>query len=87
LTPDLHPIATTCEPVLAATTALTVARHHPTHYGAIAARDGRWLDVHLDATTTLAPIDAELTGWPAVMEQVLGHVVQIGHGRRQGTSR
>ncbi len=86
-TPDFHPIATTCEPVLAAATVLAVARHHPARYGTIAAGDGRWLDVRFDGTTTLAPSDAELTGWPAVIEQALGHLAQIGQGRPQRTSR
>lgn len=53
LTPDLHAVATTVEPALAAATALAVARHHRCGFATIAASDGRWLDVHLDGRCEL----------------------------------
>jgi hypothetical protein len=75
VTPDHHPIAVTVEPALAAATALAVARHHPAHYAAIAASDGRWLEVHLDGHITLVPSSGDHTGWPATVTRALGRLV------------
>lgn len=74
VTPDHHPITVTVEPALAAATALAVARHHPAHYAAIAASDGRWLEVHLDGHTTLIPPSSDRAGWPATVTRALGHL-------------
>jgi hypothetical protein len=71
LTPDHHPIAITAEPALAAATALAVARHHRAHYAAIAASDGRWLEVHCDGRTSLSPPANDAAGWPALVEQAV----------------
>jgi hypothetical protein len=70
LTPDLHAIATTIEPTLAAATALAVARHHRRHYATIAGSDGRWLDVHLDGRCELATDRVtSQSGWPAEVQE------------------
>ena len=74
VTPDHHPIAVTVEPALAAATALAVARHHPARYAAIAASDGRWLEVYLDGHTTLTPPSSDSTGWPATVTRALGRL-------------
>ena len=74
VTPDHHPITVTVEPALASATALAVARHHPARYAAIAASDGRWLEVHLDGHTTLTPPSSTDTGWPATVTRALGHL-------------
>lgn len=71
VTPDQHPIAVTTEPALAAATALAVARHHPDQYAAIAASDGRWLEVHLDGHTCLTPPTNDAAGWPTLVEQAV----------------
>lgn len=71
VTPDQHPIAVTTEPALAAATALAVARHHRAHYAAIAASDGRWLEVHLDGNTCLTPPTSDPTGWPTLVDQAV----------------
>jgi hypothetical protein len=78
VTPDHHPIAVTVEPALAAATALAVARHHPAHYAAIAASDGRWLEVHLDGHTTLTPT-GDHTGWPTTVGRALGRLAPSHH--------
>ena len=74
VTPDHHPIAVTIEPALAAATALAVARHHPAQYAAIAASDGRWLEVYLDGHTTLTPPSSDTAGWPATVTRALGRL-------------
>jgi len=74
VTPDHHPVAVTVEPALAAATALAVARHHPAQYAAIAASDGRWLEVHLDGHTLLTPPTSAATGWPTLVERALGRL-------------
>ena len=74
VTPDHRPIAVTVEPALAAATALAVARHHPARYAAIAASDGRWLEVHLDGRTCLTPPTSDATGWPFLVERALRHL-------------
>jgi hypothetical protein len=74
VTPDHHPIAATVEPTLAAATALAVARHHADSYAAIAASDGRWLEVHLDGRTDLSP-DGDRSGWPCLVERALRRLV------------
>ena len=74
VTPDHHPVAVTIQPALAAATALAVARHHPARYAAIAASDGRWLEVHVDGHTTLTPSTSERGGWPATVERALGRL-------------
>lgn len=71
VTPDHHAIAVTAEPALAAATALAVARHHRARYAAIAASDGRWLEVHLDGHTCLTPPTSDTTGWPTLVEQAV----------------
>ncbi len=75
VTPDGHPIAVTVEPALAAATALAVARYHPARYAAIAASDGRWLEVYVDGRTTLSPPSGgDPTGWPATVIRALGRL-------------
>ncbi len=74
VTPDDHPVAVTADPALAAATALAVARHHASHYAAIAASDGRWLEVHLDGQIALTPTTRDATGWPELVKQALGRV-------------
>jgi hypothetical protein len=74
MTPDQHPIAVTVEPALAAATALAVARHHPAHSAAIAASDGRWLEVDHEGRTTLTPTSCDTAGWPALVERALGRL-------------
>lgn len=74
VTPDHHPIAVTVEPALAAATALAVARHHPARYAAIAASDGRWLEVYVDGHTTLTPASSDAAGWPATVTRALGRL-------------
>ena len=71
VTPDQHPIAVTTEPALAAATALAVARHHRDRYAAIAASDGRWLEVHRDGRTSLSPPTNDAAGWPTLDEQAV----------------
>ena len=78
LTPDLHAVATTIEPALAATTALAVARHHRHHFATIAASDGRWLDVHLDGRCVITPPTSS-TGWPATVMRALGRLAPTTH--------
>jgi hypothetical protein len=78
VTPDHHPIAVTAEPALAAASALAVARHHRAHYAAIAASDGRWLEVHLDGHTCLAPPTSDATGWPTLVEQAVERLATTG---------
>ena len=73
LTPDLHAVATTVEPALAAATALAVARHHRRRFATIAASDGRWLDVHLDGRCLITPPTSS-TGWPAIVMRALGRL-------------
>ena len=74
MTPDYRPIALTVEPALAAATALAVARHHPAHSAAIAASDGRWLEVDLEGQTTLTPPRSDSGGWPASVARALGQL-------------
>lgn len=74
LTPDHHPVAITVHPALAAATALAVARHHPAGYAAIAASDGRWLELHVDGHTTLSPPTDDHTGWPTTVQRTLGRL-------------
>jgi hypothetical protein len=74
LTPDHHPIAVTVEPALAAATALAVARHHPARYALIAASDGRWLEVGVDATSALIPHAEDPRGWPTTVQRALGRL-------------
>ena len=83
VTPDHHPIAVTVEPTLAAATAVAVARHHPAHYAAIAASDGRWLEVHLDGHTTLNPPSSEHTGWPATVRRAVARLTPTPTARSQ----
>ena len=71
VTPDHHPVAVTVEPALAAATALAVARHHEDRYAAIAASDGRWLEVYRDGRTSLMPTTSDASGWPQLVEQAL----------------
>lgn len=78
VTPDQHPIAVTTEPALAAATALAVARHHRDRYVAIAASDGRWLEVHLDGHTYLTPPTIDATGWPTLVEQAVERLATTG---------
>ena len=73
LTPDLHAVATTVEPALAAATALAVARHHRRRFATIAASDGRWLDIHLDGRCVITPPTCS-TGWPATVIRALGRL-------------
>ena len=69
LTPDLHAVAATIEPALAAATALAVARHHRHHFATIAASDGRWLDIHLDGRCALTGAgSSHLTDWPVEVQ-------------------
>ena len=74
LTPDHHAIAVTVEGVLAAATALAVARHHPARYALIAASDGRWLEVGIDGRTTLTPSADDPRGWPTTVRRALGRL-------------
>ena len=74
VTPDHHPVAVTVEPALAAATALAVARHHQEHYAAIAASDGRWLEVHIDSRTSITPPTSDASGWPQLVERALGRL-------------
>jgi hypothetical protein len=74
ITPDHHPVALTAEPALAAATALAVARHHGAQYAAIAASDGRWLEVHLDSRTSLTPTTSDASGWPEIVECALARL-------------
>jgi hypothetical protein len=74
MTPGNRPIALTVEPALAAATALAVARHHPAHSAAIAASDGRWLEVDPEGHTALTPASSDADGWPAVVVRVLGQL-------------
>ncbi len=74
VTPDHHPVAVTVEPALAAATALAVARHHEAHYAAIAASDGRWLEVHLDGRTSITPTTSDASGWPQLVERALARL-------------
>lgn len=78
LTPDLHAVATTVEPALAAATALAVARHHRRRYATVAASDGRWLDVHLDGRCVITP-PSSMTGWPAAVMRALGRLAPTTH--------
>jgi hypothetical protein len=71
VTPDCHPVAVTADPALAAATALAVARHHVERYAAIAASDGRWLEVHLDGRTAITPTTSDPSGWPELVERAL----------------
>lgn len=74
VTPDCHPVAATADPALAAATALAVARHHEERYAAIAASDGRWLEVHLDGPTTITPTTSDVIGWPQLVERSLARL-------------
>lgn len=74
VTPDHHPVAVTADPTLAAATALAVARNHAEQYAAIAASDGRWLEVHLDGHTTVTPSTSETSGWPQLVERALARL-------------
>ncbi len=75
VTPDCHPVAVTADPALAAATALAVARHHEERYAAIAASDGRWLEVHLDGRTAITPTTS---GWPQLVERALARLAPRG---------
>jgi hypothetical protein len=75
VTPDHHPVAVTADPALAAATALAVARHHRAQYAAIAASDGRWLEVHLDGHTTITPPTGDASGWPQLVVSALAQLV------------
>ncbi len=83
VTPDHHPVAVTGEPELAVATALAVARHHRAHYAAIAASDGRWLEVHLDGRTSITPSSSDASGWPQLVERALARLAP----RRASSSR
>src|SRR4051812_2513454 len=74
LTPELHPIAVTVEPALAAATALAVARHHTSHYAVIAASDGRWLEVDDGGGSAITPADTARDGWPSTVQRALGRL-------------
>jgi hypothetical protein len=74
VTPDRHPVAATADPALAAATALAVARHHEAKYAVIAASDGRWLEVHLDGHTAIAPTTSDASGWPELVERALARL-------------
>ena len=74
LTPDHHAITVTVEPVLAAATALAVARHHPAHFALIASSDGRWLEVGIDGHTALTPSADDPRGWPTTVLRALGRL-------------
>jgi hypothetical protein len=78
VTPDQHPIAVTTEPALAAATALAVARHHRDRYAAIAASDGRWLEVHRDGRTSLSAPASDAAGWPTLVEQAVERLATTG---------
>jgi hypothetical protein len=83
VTPDRHPVAVTADPALAAATALAVARHHEERYAAIAASDGRWLEVHLDGRTAITPTTSDASGWPQLVERSLARLAP----RRSSPSR
>ena len=83
VTPDCHPVAVTADPALAAATALAVARHHEERYAAIAASDGRWLEVHLDGHTAITPTTSDASGWPQLVERALARLAP----RRPSPSR
>ena len=74
VTPDCHPVAVTADPALAAATALAVARHHEDRYAAIAASDGRWLEVHLDGHTAITPTTNDASGWPELVERAIARL-------------
>ncbi len=74
VTPDRHPVALTADPALAAATALAVARHHGARYAAIAASDGRWLEVHVDGRTAITPATSDASGWPQLAERALARL-------------
>lgn len=78
VTPDQHPIAVTTEPALAAATALAVARHHRDQYAAIAASDGRWLEVHRDGRTNPSSPTNDAAGWPTLVEQTVERLATTG---------
>ena len=86
MTPDHRAIALTVEPALAAATALAVARHHPAHSAAIAASDGRWLEVDLEGPTTLTPPCSDSGGWPAAVSRALGQLTSSAHPLRPRTT-
>ena len=77
VTPDHHPVAVTADPALAAATALAVARHHKAQYAAIAASDGRWLEVHLDGHTAITPTTSDASGWPQLVERALARLAPV----------
>lgn len=77
VTPDHHPVAVTTDPALAAATALAVARHHRAQYAAIAASDGRWLEVHLDGHTAITPTTGDASGWPQLVERALARLGRL----------
>jgi hypothetical protein len=79
LTPDHHPVAVTVEGVLAAATALAVARHHRARYALIAASDGRRLEVDTNGHTTLTPPADDPDGWPSTVLQALGRLASNDH--------
>jgi hypothetical protein len=82
MTPDNRPIALTVEPALAAATALAVARHHPARWAAIAASDGRWLEVDLEGRMALTPASSDPAGWPALVAQALGQLTTLDATQR-----
>jgi hypothetical protein len=75
VTPDFHPVAATADPALAAATAVAVARHHEAQYAAIAASDGRWLEVHVDGRTAITPTTSDGSGWPHQVERALARLM------------
>lgn len=64
-------------------TALAVARHHRARYAAIAASDGRWLEVHLDGHTCLTPPTSDTTGWPSLVRRALERLAALRRAKRQ----
>jgi hypothetical protein len=87
MTPDNRPIVLTVEPALAAATALAVARHHPARSAAIAASDGRWLEVDLEGHTALTPTGSNPDGWPALVARTLAQLTTSIPSRRPPASQ
>lgn len=78
LTPDGHAIATSCNPELAAATALAVARHHRDHVATIIGPEGRRLEIDRFGAVTRPNSSSVGEDWQAVVEAVIRRLAPDG---------